>query len=1092
MDFFKPLRRLVPELLDSPSLTRLGQIQRTLLTVLLVILPILYAVCQRFHNPSEFECSVVEFAVVERMASEETTTLCHEEYLKSFPIAYLELFLVLIWLNLLILWLYSSYVSERLELWRTLLKAKERRHKAFELKSNSRVFIAYVSQLCSRIFLNAMFLFFHTWSSTIIAPSRFDCNLTVASYRDTRASCENGHALEAFLVNNSISLLAVLCAFSTLMELNNVVRESERSGRSDYYFCLLLLKENEVPGTRHLIERELFLEDERKRIMAAVERGVEVPFPSFSSPSRIHYIPNNMFIRYEKTKHASSKKGKYLKEEFRSYAKTGMVKLNSLGEIFKPTVKPTAVAPKKILLMGDGGIGKTTLLSEMARKWAEGSGEVNFSFAFFFSCVHLSSLKHELSLRDLLEHSLYSGHLDENVFKYILKHPDSVLLVFDGVDELDAEAVYDRHIKDDISEQGKLPVSHWYLKIAGGYVFPGATVLSTARMFRTLIEEMDDTIRADRKIELHGFKQEDLQEYVGSFFDFDPKLAEEVNALISQNGTLEALCYTPIYCFLTCLCLKHFVQEKEPRFDSQVPSTMTEVCERVLNILLYTRLAPNHINAHEVVGQFSEEMESALHKLSLLALSGIQKNKHVFLQDDLNFVGLDEDQVQLLRKTGFLRYVPAMVTDSAKHVCFNHTVIQEFLAARRIAMEFSLFEFTAFLQKVDERHSLMLQFVAGLCKEDEGDETMMARMIQEFLEAKVRQSPVIGESMIDSASLSLLCACLFENRSKLNSAQVAKNINASHVIYASVEVPVYNLLALFYVLNQVSSIRKLTLQNCDLGDGGFRLLLPSICHKACNLTSLTLHSVGLTDAGMLVLLESAATRKTFSLKVLGLRGNAISCDGARHLACFLLNDWCSLEEVYLGRNLIGHLGVNYLSEALCGESCKVHTLDISSNGLTAKAMGSLSNALSSASCSVKTLYLMQNRLCDQGFGHLCEALASDECRLHVIFVSGNRITDRGIRFLRKALINTSCKLQELYLGYNQVTDEGVKYLVAVLSTHWSYLRVLSLAKNPLSDKGVAMLARALRFNTCNLQRLHITLTRLTADNRGSKLQVRYV
>ena len=42
----------------------------------------------------------------------------------------------------------------------------------------------------------------------------------------------------------------------------------------------------------------------------------------------------------------------------------------------------------------------------------------------------------------------------------------------------------------------------------------------------------------------------------------------------------------------------------------------------------------------------SEEMESALHKLSLLVLSGIQKDKHVFLQDDLNSVGLDEDQVQ--------------------------------------------------------------------------------------------------------------------------------------------------------------------------------------------------------------------------------------------------------------------------------------------------------------------------------------------------------------------------------------------------------------------------------------------------------------
>ena len=1102
MELLKPLRSVVPELLDSPTLTRLGRIQRTVLTGLLLILPILHAVAQRYQHLSEFECTIkgaLTFGV-ERKANDEDTALCHEEYLRQFPVAYLEMFLVFMWLHLLVLWFYSSYVADKLESWRTLLKAKEYKHKRSELKSLSRVFTAYISQLCIRFILSVVFVSFHVWSSAIFAPSVFICRLP--TQRDklftTQANCTNGHASEIVIVNNTSLLFAVLCAVVTLHELRHVWRTSEISGRSDYFFCLLLLRENQVPGTIYLVERELSFEAQRSMILAASRHGVQTPFPGFPRPD-FNYIPIEMFVRRGKAKRNSSRK--FLQEEFRSHANTTLIKIEALEDIFKANIRPQDMTPKKILITGDGGIGKTTLVMEIARNWTGESGEVDFTFAFFFSCINMSVLKGDMTFKELLENSLFCRSLPERIINYIFKHPETVLLVFDGLDELDARAVGEatrrRNARGGDPHQLKLTFFEWFLEIAGGHILPEATVLTTIRTSESLTENLEHVLIPDRNIELHGFRRRQVRQYIHKFFVNETEMAEKVDKKIFQNCTLEALCYSPVYCFFVCLYLSSIRAERD-EFDNTgppMPCTATEVCEKVVDIFLQAQHVPDHCDNPGFVWRFPNEIEVAVNRLSTLAIQGVLEEKRIFSQGDMEAASLSEVQVQILEKAGFLWSVVS-APDSEKHFHFNHSVVQEFLAARRIAMKFSHSDILAFLgSNVQDRHYSVLQFVAGLCKQEDGEEgeTVMARMIEEFLESRV-QDGVSGlrDAMIDSSSLPYFCACLFEDQSTWISSKVAKSFQVHQVVFANIQVPMYNLLAVFHVLSRVQTVTKLSIQNCDVGDDGFRLLLPTICRSKSSLKSLTLGSVGLTDAGVLALLDCAASRRSFPLRVLNLRGNAISCDGARHLACLLFNDWCQLQEVYLGKNRIGHLGVTYLSESLCEPSCKVHTLDISSNGLSSRAIGSLSNALSMDTCIVKTLYLMQNKIGDAGFGLLCQALASEDCKLHVVLVSGNGITNRGVRFLRKPLSGTSCKLRELYLGFNEITDDGVKYLVALLSSYWSYLRVLSLARNPLSDKGVNMLAGALRFNTCNLERLHISIRRTTLDSRGSRLQVCYV
>ncbi len=92
---------------------------------------------------------------------------------------------------------------------------------------------------------------------------------------------------------------------------------------------------------------------------------------------------------------------------------------------------------KRILLKGDPGIGKTTLVSKMVYDWAVSAWKM-------FSIVFLISMK-IINPGDTIENiivdknvtaSLYSGEYEASQIKQLLKeHGQECLLIFEGFDE---------------------------------------------------------------------------------------------------------------------------------------------------------------------------------------------------------------------------------------------------------------------------------------------------------------------------------------------------------------------------------------------------------------------------------------------------------------------------------------------------------------------------------------------------------------------------------------------------------------------------------------------------------------------------------
>ena len=99
--------------------------------------------------------------------------------------------------------------------------------------------------------------------------------------------------------------------------------------------------------------------------------------------------------------------------------------------------KVNGVYPKRLLLQGEGGAGKTTLCSKIVWEWVN---ERHFTEFELVLAIPLRKSK-KRSVGEIAKSYLSDNNFvePEQIDVYILSNPDKVLLIFDGLDELNAK-----------------------------------------------------------------------------------------------------------------------------------------------------------------------------------------------------------------------------------------------------------------------------------------------------------------------------------------------------------------------------------------------------------------------------------------------------------------------------------------------------------------------------------------------------------------------------------------------------------------------------------------------------------------------------
>ncbi|KAG2456851.1 TRI25 ligase, partial [Polypterus senegalus] len=219
-----------------------------------------------------------------------------------------------------------------------------------------------------------------------------------------------------------------------------------------------------------------------------------------------------------------------------------------------------------IVVSGMARIGKTTMIQKIMYDWARDTQYQRFAFVFLFKFRELNLLDNEnepqMSLTKLIER--HYKYLRNDPLKDVLKNPETLLFIFDGLDEY-------KHKLDFTQSQPcsnpdvEVPVHILVTSLVSRTLLKGCSVLITSRP--TALEALDME-RVDQFVEILGFFPKQRLMYCKKFFG-DTAQAAEAFQYVKKNTILYSMCFLPSYCWMICSVLKsHFMTPEKAKSEA--------------------------------------------------------------------------------------------------------------------------------------------------------------------------------------------------------------------------------------------------------------------------------------------------------------------------------------------------------------------------------------------------------------------------------------------------------------------------------------------------------------------------------------------
>uniref|UniRef100_A0A8C4ST15 NACHT domain-containing protein n=1 Tax=Erpetoichthys calabaricus TaxID=27687 RepID=A0A8C4ST15_ERPCA len=599
-------------------------------------------------------------------------------------------------------------------------------------------------------------------------------------------------------------------------------------------------------------------------------------------------------------------------------------------------------APHIIVVSGVAGIGKTTMVQKIMFDWSRDTQYQRFAFVFLFKFRELNLLDTEtepqMSLTRLIVR--HYEYLSDPRLGEILKKPESLLFIFDGLDEYKYKLDFTpRKLPSDPVES--FPVHILVSNLVRGILLKGCTVLITTRP--TAMETLDMN-SVDRFAEILGFFSEQRLMYFKKFFDNDA-VGDEAFQYVEENAILYTMCFNPSYCWIICSVLKsHFMTPEEER--GAAPRTVTE---------LFVMFLLNILTKHK---REANDQRGILIKLGKMAYYGVANKTLVFYDKfEMSTFGLQTVILSTTFLSGFLKEI-LQRESTLQHMTytFYHLTMQEFMAACSFYLDPSG-DVEELLEKLDlckdGRFEILTQFLAGLARNSVfkilggilGEfERKMAKRILEWVKKKAEQA-LRGE---DKGEALRVCQWLYETQNKrLIRDVIGKELKMNFI--------------------------KLTLSPLDCA------VLGSVISCCGELEELNLSQTELTPECIRRLAPGLICCRRVNLSYCGLTSRCCSA-----LSSALSAPHSRLTELTLSKNNMEDSGVDQLCEGLRSENSKLEKLNLHNCCLTSRCCSVFISLLSSPNLQLTELDLSKNNVEDSGVAQLCEVLRSEKCKLEIL------------------------------------------------------------------------------------------------------------
>ena len=762
-----------------------------------------------------------------------------------------------------------------------------------------------------------------------------------------------------------------------------VVRHASQ-GTEGEYTCCVSLQDRQV--TSNSITLTVHFPSAKKLLLSRYSNLKEVPTSKNDWPP----VVANAFINLALVKSSSNKKNNTnLSVEGSADKIIAEKKKIEYDEVFGDYK-----SNELILVEGRPGSGKTTLVHKVIKDWASGKALAKSKLTLLLTLRLLNDSQDET-----LEKVLQTVYSDEDVITILLhdnRDGEGVCFLLDGLDEYQPQNIEKSVI----------------LKLLDRKCFPKSMIIVFTRPSAT--EQLSKDL-ITKKVEVFGFKKEQISEYIDNFpFDDEGSTSDSCITRASQlkdyllsHPNIHDMCYLPIHAAMICFLFQ---------FAKNASATQTKVYEEFTRLIIQRHLA-RHENCKalsslkELDGEYKNHFKDLCH----LAYEMTIKSKQVISAHELQIQLGGSGSISEEGGLGLLTICSTLYqTGIHQSYAFLHLTFQEFLTAYYIANYMEVSQQLNILNKYFEMKTVWF-FYSGLA---------------DFQKTKKIFDTLLRHDLME------LCRYALESQNKTLSDKILKNKSGRLTFY---EATPTDLLSIEYVIATSSRpITEIFIRSYDHDHNRTRALLQQL-HKA-NIQQLNYLNIDyICDDETNSLCQVLQTATNITRLDLTIEHTRSCC--AKELA--LQINHCT--------NLF-NLGLSYSGTPEC-----------------------IQTFVSSLSPSTLRLFLIFDKLDSQSIKALGNGLQHLHANYLTLTVTNSDITEDGmtclvdglrdIKTAGRRLVSTKLgTLLQLNLSHNNVGPDGVTALDGGIKGLTKLFK-LDLSHNNIGPDGATALAGGLQYLT---------------------------